>query len=202
MKELESQTYQTDIAEFTKDSVVSWTTEEEIKQLRKGARQTRYPIRNELIVLMLYRHGLRESELCNLKLEHLNTSESKIFIKRAKGSNDMMHPIAGDELRLIRRYLKEREEKKGIAIDFPYLFVSERNNQLSRFTVIKIIESCYLLADIRKISPHMLRHGCGYYLANKGYDIRIIQDYLGHKNIQNTVRYTRLSSRKFEGIWG
>ncbi len=47
----------------------------------------------------------------------------------------------------------------------------------------------------------MLRHGCSYYLANISYNLRIIQDYLGHKNVQNTVIYTRLSGKQFEGIW-
>ena len=158
-----------------------------------------YPIRNELIALMLYRHGLRESELCNLKLENLNLDESKIFIKRAKGSTSLMHNIEGDELRLIRRYLSTRKDKTSLNI--PFFFVSDRGSQFSRFSIIKIIESCYKNAKLRKITPHMLRHGCGYYLANKGIELRVIQDYLGHKNVNNTVKYTHLSGNQFKGLW-
>lgn len=176
----------------------NWVTQKEIETLRKSAKETRYPVRNELLVLMLYRHGLRESELCNLKLNWLDLDHAKIHIRRLKGSVDFSHPIAGDELRLLRRYLRDRKAKHPT---LPWLFVSERGNQLSRFTVIKTIETCYKKAGMRKITPHMLRHGCGYYLANKGYDVRVIQDYLGHKNIQNTVIYTRLSGKQFEGMW-
>lgn len=95
---------QTDI----NDSNINWTSPNEIIALRKGAKKTRNPIRNELIILMLYRHGLRESELCKLKLSDLILDESKIYISRMKGSNDFVHPIEGDELRLIHRYLNTR----------------------------------------------------------------------------------------------
>ena len=176
-----------------------WVTEKEVSLLMSGAKKTRYPLRNELLVLMLYRHGLRASELCALRLLNLDFDNARVFIKRVKGGVDFTHPIAGDELRLIRRYLQER--KKGRGASLPWLFVSERGNQLSRFTVIKTIEACYKQAGMRKINPHMLRHGCGFYLANKGYDIRLIKDYLGHKNIENTVIYTRLSGKQFEGLW-
>ena len=61
-------------------------------------------------------------------------------------------------------------------------------------------------ADIKaglglKAHPHMLRHGCGYALANKGHDTRSLQGYLGHKNIQHTVRYTELSPTRFKDFW-
>lgn len=176
-----------------------WVTSKETNILRMAARQTRQALRNELLVLMLYRHGLRETELCNLRLDSLDLDQAKVHIKRIKGGVDFTHPIAGDELRLIRSYLRQR--KKEGTLELPWLFLSERKNQLSRFSVIKIVESCYKMENMRKITPHMLRHGCGYYLANKGYDVRLIQDYLGHKNIQNTVIYTRLSGKQFEGLW-
>ena len=87
----------------------NWVTASEVKSLRQAAKQTRNPIRNELIILMLYRHGLRVSELCHLKLEQVHLEQSTIFIKRFKNGIDGMHPFAGDELRLLRRYLRERE---------------------------------------------------------------------------------------------
>lgn len=182
------------------NSDIKWVTEKEVEQLRKWAWETRYPVRNELMILMLYRHWLRESELCNLRLDQIDFEQAKIHIKRLKWSNSFSHPISGDELRLIRRYIRTKVGKQGSGL--PWFFISERGNQLSRFTVIKIIQSCRIEAGFtKKITPHMLRHGCGYYLANKGYDLRIIQDYLGHKNVQNTVIYTRLSGKLFEGMW-
>jgi site-specific recombinase XerD len=52
-----------------------------------------------------------------------------------------------------------------------------------------------------KVHPHMLRHACGFALANKGHDTRTLQAYLGHRNIQRTVRYTGLSANRFRGLW-
>ena len=83
----------------------------------------------------------------------------------------------------------------------PYVFLSERGpctRQMFNYLVATIGERAGLLMHVH---PHMLRHSCGYYLANKGYDTRLIQDYLGHKNIQHTVRYTRAASTRFEGLW-
>ena len=153
-------------------------------------------MRNELIVLMLYRHGLRETELCQLRLDDLNLNEAKLFVKRVKNGNDFMHPIVADELRLIRRYLRLRRGKSQ-----PWLFLSEQRTPFCRDTILKLISTCYKKAGLRKITPHMLRHGCGYALINKGYDVRVVQDYLGHKDIRNTTIYTKLDSRQFEGMW-
>jgi len=181
------------------NSSMKWVTAQEVEALRVGAKVTRNPVRNELIVLMLYRHGLRESELCNLQLEAINLDEAKIFVKRVKNGNDFMHPIASDELRLIRRYLRRRNEKNTHSL--PWLFVSEQGTSFCRDSVNKIITTCYKKAGLRKITPHMLRHGCGYALINKGYDVRVVQDYLGHKDIRNTAIYTRLDDKQFKGMW-
>lgn len=179
---------------------IKWVTEKEVEQLIKGAKKTRYPLRNELMITMLYKHGLRESELCELRLDQIDLDQAKLHIHRLKGSNSFSHPIPGSELRLLRRYLRFKATKSGSGL--PWLFVSERGNQLSRFTVIKTLDTCRIEAGItKKITPHMLRHGCGYHLANKGYDLRVIQDYLGHKNVQNTVIYTQLSGQQFGGMW-
>lgn len=176
-----------------------WITIEEFKALKKASKKTKHPLRNELIVTMLYRHGLRESELCNIKKNHLMIEEGKIFIKRLKNGINSTHFIEGEDLRLLRRYLTFRE--KNNLKEFPYLFVSQQRNKLSRCRVNEVLKKCSKIANIRHITPHMLRHGCGYYLANKGCDVRVIQEYLGHRRIDNTVLYTQLSTNKFEGLW-
>ena len=56
-------------------------------------------------------------------------------------------------------------------------------------------------ASLAGVHPHTLRHSCGYYLANKGHDLRLIQDYLGHRDPKHTVHYTRTAGRRFEGLW-
>ena len=90
------------VTEIHESSVVKWVTAQEVEALMAGAKASRNLVRNELIILMLYRHGLIESELCNnLQLEAINLDEARIFIKRVKNGNDFIHPIASDELRLL-----------------------------------------------------------------------------------------------------
>ena len=181
------------------DKPIKFLTEKEVALLRKGARKTRNPIRNELMILMLYRHGLRETELCRLTMNQVDLEEARLHITRIKGGNNFSHPIEGEELRMIRRYIRSKATKNG---SHPWLFISEQGNQLARGTVIAAVKACAAEGGITKsVSPHMLRHGCGYYLANKGYDLRVIQDYLGHRQVQNTVIYTKLSGKQFEGMW-
>ena len=136
------------------ESGVKWVTSLEVEALRTGAKASRNPVRNELIILMLYRHGLRESELCKLQLEAINLDEARIFIKKIKNGNDFIHPISSDELRLLRRYLRLREAKKGQGL--PWLFVSEQGTSFCRDSINKIVSASYKKAWLRKITPHML----------------------------------------------
>lgn len=175
--------------------IKNWVTQSEMEALRKAARKTRNPVRNELILLMMYRHGLRVSELCKIQMEQLDLDQSSIFVKRIKNGISGMHPMAGDELRLLRRYLRERKTA------LPWLFVSERGNQLARSSVNKICELCADKAALPPVNPHMLRHGCGFFMINNGHDIRAIQIYLGHASITNTTIYTKLNEKQFVGMW-
>lgn len=177
------------------ERIKKWVTAKEVEALRKAARKTRNPARNELVILMLYRHGLRVSELCQIKLEQLDLNTATIFVKRSKNGIDGMHPIAGDELRLLRRYLRERESA------LPWLFVSERGSPLARSTVNKLLEQCSKSAALPRVNPHMLRHGCGFYMINNGYDIRAVQIYLGHVSITNTAIYAQFNEKQFVGMW-
>lgn len=178
------------------NTVKNWVTASEVGALRKAAKKTRNPARNELVILMLYRHGLRVSELCSIQLDQLNMEQSTLFVKRSKNGIDGMHPMAGDELRLLRRYLRERES------ELPWLFVSERGTPLARSTVNKLLEQCSDAAPLPRVNPHMLRHGCGFYMINNGYDIRAVQIYLGHVSITNTAIYAQYNEKQFVGMWG
>jgi site-specific recombinase XerD len=144
---------------------------------------------------MLYRHGLRVSEAIGLKRDQLNLGRARLWVKRLKGSLSVEHPIPGDELRAIKRYLATRTDK------LPWLFVSERKAPLTRQAVNYLIGSAGAKARLGRVWPHMLRHSCGYYLANTGVDLRTAQDYLGHRDPKHTVRYTRVAGRRFEGLW-
>ena len=116
-------------------------------------------------------------------------------VKRSKNSLSTEQPLAGDELRAIKRYLATREDK------LPWLFLSERGQPMTRQAVNYLLREAGERAGLGRVWPHMLRHSCGYALANKGADFRVIQDYLGHRDPRHTTRYTRTSARRFEGLW-
>jgi type 1 fimbriae regulatory protein FimB len=83
----------------------------------------------------------------------------------------------------------------------PWLFISERGQLLTRQSVNYLMATAATHAGLPPVRPHMLRHSCGYYLANRGYDLRLIQDYLGHRDPRYTVHYTRTAASRFDGLW-
>lgn len=167
-----------------------------MKELLEASKRTRYPKRNYLLLLMMYRHGLRVSEAIGLKISDVNLKESRVWVNRLKKGLSVEHPIEGDELRAIKRYLASRSD------NLPWLFVNERGTPLTRQAVFYIVAAVAEKAGLQNVHPHTLRHSCGFYLANKGYDLRLIQDYLGHRDPKHTAQYTRVASRRFEKLWG
>ncbi len=154
-----------------------------------------YAFRNATLILILYRHGLRRSEAAHLRWSDVDLAEGTIYIRRVKGSRSGRHPLQGDEMRALKKLRRDYAPS-------PFVFMGNRHTPLSETTISHIVHQAGILAEFDfPIHAHLLRHACGYYLANKGVDTRIIQDYLGHANIQNTVRYTQLSSARFEGLW-
>ena len=169
--------------------------EAEIDRLLKAAKRGRHGVRDHLLLLLLFRHGLRVSEAIALRRSDVDLDQARLWISRLKNGLSVEQPIAGDELRAIRRWLALREDT------LPWLFVSERKQPLARQAVNYIVARAGEQAKLGHIHPHMLRHSCGFALANKGHDLRLIQDYLGHRDPRHTAHYTRTAAGRFEGLW-
>ena len=173
-----------------------YLTEREIERLIEAAGKNRWGHRDATAILIAYRHGLRASELVALHWNQVNFDTATLHVRRAKKGTEATHPIIGDEMRALRRLQKEQDPKS------PFVFTSERGSPFTTAGFARLLERAGEAASIGlKVHPHMLRHACGFALANKGHDTRALQAYLGHKNIQHTVRYTELSPGRFKDFW-
>ena len=153
----------------------------------------RHRHRDKSLILIGYRHGLRVSELIALRWDMVDLKQGRIHVTRLKGGSDSVHPLRGPEIRALRRLQRD--------YDSPYVFCSERRGPLTASSVRKLVARAGEKAGLVNVHPHMLRHSCGYFLANRGIDTRAIQAYLGHRNITHTVRYTELSDQRFRDFW-
>lgn len=169
---------------------------QEVSVMIQAAKKTgRHGLRDSTLILIAYRHGLRVSELVSLQWEQIDFANATIYINRLKHGVSSIHPLRGIELRALRQLQRQYPHSS-------YLFVSEHKTVMAAATARGIIERAGKKANLPlSVHPHMLRHACGFYLASKGYDTRAIQAYLGHKNIQHTVRYTEMSAKRFQNFW-
>jgi integrase len=172
-----------------------YLTEAEVERLMKAATGNRWGHRDATMILVAYRHGLRVSELVDLRWDQVDFRTATLHVRRVKQGTPSTHPIVGDELRALRRLQREQDKS-------PFVFTSERGAPFGTAGFARMVERAGVEAKIGfKIHAHMLRHACGYALANRGHDTRALQAYLGHKNIQHTVRYTELSPKRFKNFW-
>jgi type 1 fimbriae regulatory protein FimB/type 1 fimbriae regulatory protein FimE len=173
-----------------------YLTEAEVERLLRATRSNRWAHRDATMILVAYRHGLRASELTDLRWDQVDFRTATLHVRRVKQGSPSTHPILGDELRAIRRLQREQKPKS------PFVFTSERESPFTTAGFARMVERAGAQARLSfKAHPHMLRHACGFALAAKGHDTRALQAYLGHKNIQHTVRYTELSPIRFKSFW-
>jgi site-specific recombinase XerD len=155
----------------------------------------RHGHRDMTILLIAYRHGLRVSELVALRWDQVDLKAGLLHVRRMKSGTPSTHPLRGPELRALRKLQREGDQHS-------YVFMTERGSPITTSTVRKMIQRAGEGAGLGStVHPHMLRHSTGYKLANDGHDTRAIQHYLGHKNIQHTVKYTEMAPTRFKGFW-
>jgi site-specific recombinase XerD len=176
--------------------VREYLTEDEVERMVEAAKRNRYGHRDSTMVLVAYRHGLRAAEFVDLRWDQIDFNAANLAVRRIKRGIPSTHPIMGDELRALRRLQREQDPKS------PFVFTSERGSPFTTSGFAWMIKQAAIKGQLEfKAHPHMLRHACGFTLANAGHDTRSIQAYLGHKNIQHTVRYTELSPTRFKNFW-
>jgi integrase len=169
-------------------------TPSEVDKLIETARRNRYGQRDATMILVAYRHGLRASEICDLEWSAVDFERAEIHVTRRKGGKPATHPIRGDELRELRKLSRIA---KG-----SFVFETERGGPFAVESFNHLVKRMGQKANLPfQAHAHMLRHACGYKLAGDGHDTRSIQDYLGHKDIRHTVRYTALSPKPFRDFW-
>ena len=181
------------------DSDRKHLTVREVDRLIEATKGSRNETRDRCLLLLMFRHGLRVSEACGLKLDQVDTESRVLHVARLKRGLSTTQPLRGDELRAISAWLKERARMKPTG---KTSFVSEQRKPLHRSTVNLALRKYSAAASLPLLAhPHMLRHACGFALADQGADTRLIQDYLGHRNIQHTVKYTATNPARFQKLW-
>ncbi len=171
--------------------------ESELTQLLSTVKQSKgkHAYRNWLMLYMAYRHGLRREEIGLLRWVDVNFDQGEIYIHCLKGSKSNTHPLDGQELRGLRKVKREYPAA-------PFIFAGYGGKGISGKAVSKVFKAAAAaIALPEELShPHVLRHTRGYLMVEKGYPLRVIQEWLGHKQIQHTVRYTALSAAQFRDV--
>lgn len=166
------------------------------KLLAEARRRGRYGHRDATLILIGYRHGLRASEIADLEWSQVEWSRNAtLHVRRVKNGKPSAHPLRGDEIRALRELRRQFP-------DSAFVFATERGGPFTPDAVNRLIKRIGKRAGLPfQIHAHMLRHGCGYALTNTGHDTRRIQDWLGHRSIAHTVRYSELSAAPFKDFW-
>jgi len=170
-----------------------YLTPDEVETLIKAAKSGRWGDRDACMILTAFRHGLRAQEIADLEWTQVEDSRTPtMHVRRVKNGRPSQHPIRGDEMRALRKLPRTS----------PYVFTTERGGQFTADAINRQIKSIGKRAGFAfPVHAHMLRHACGYKLANDGHDTRSIQAWLGHANINHTVRYTEMSATRFKDFW-
>ncbi|WP_261119694.1 tyrosine-type DNA invertase [Serratia quinivorans] len=177
-----------------------YLTYREVQHIFQATAGAKHAIRDRCMILMCFIHGFRVSELIGIQTTDIDFLSSKIYVRRLKGGLSTTHPLQLRESELLHTWMTKRRDYDKKQND--WLFISTTGGQVSRQTFYNKLNHYGQLAGIPvRAHPHMLRHACGYELAEQGLDTRLIQDYLGHRNIRHTVHYTASNAARFANAW-
>ncbi len=167
-------------------------TPEEVKRLESAVKRNRNATRDWLLIHMTARHGFRASEIVDLKRSAIDLDKGRVQVSRLKGGVPTVHPLDNESRRALRKLYRDTG-------DHDHVFVSERNAPMARAAFQRLVERAGVAAGLGfSIHPHMLRHACGYRLANEGKDAFAIQGWLGHQSLSMTKEYCALAADRFK----
>ena len=181
-------------------------TADEVRRVLHAAGDGRHGVRDQAMLLTLYHHGLRVTELCRLTLADLDLEGRRIWIERLNRGRSGAHPVPEDEAQALEAYLEERGSEGTLEI--PALFVNERRAPLTRAAVYYLVRKAGEAAGLgRPLYPHLLRRATGVKLVGEGHDVRLVQDYLGLRTARSVLRFVPESSpenqraERFTTLW-
>jgi integrase len=170
-----------------------YLTDAEVARLQEAAKANRWGHRDATMILIAYRHGFRAAELVDLRWDQIDFDHATLAVRRVKKGSPSTHPLRGEELRALRRLAREQNPRP------PFVFTSERGAPFTTAGFARMVERAGEAADLGfKAHPHMLRHACGFALADKGHDTRALQAYLGTRTSSTrcaTPNCRRIGSR-------
>lgn len=188
---------------MTNIKTIKYLTQDELKNLLKVIENSRRQaidkkhekarvifVRDKAIVIVAYYHGLRASEIGMLKVDDVDLARGRIRIERLKNSQGGEYALQPDEIKVLKAWLKERQDNN------PWLFPTQTGTPIHRRTLDYLIKHYGKKAGIplEKCHFHVLKHSIATHLLDAGADIRFVQDWIGHKNIQNTVVYAQITN--------
>lgn len=176
---------------------------EEVDSLLKSLKTTTpAEIRDKAMIELTYSSGLRVSELVNLKLSDLHLEMGLVDII-GKGNKERIVPIGEEALESLKLYLTEARPKLSKPNSPTYLFLNQKfGKNMTRQAFFEIIKEKALEAGIEKpISPHKLRHSFASHLLERGIDLRLIQEMLGHEDISTTEIYTHINNARLTKVY-
>lgn len=161
----------------------------------KATRKNRHATRDYTLILLMFRRAMRVSEVIKLRWADVDLQHERIFVKRLKNGVDSTQPLSGIELRMLKQLRRKNPNSS-------WVFLSERGAPMSRRNAHAIVAKAGEDAKIGfPAHPHQLRHALGYFMAEKKVPTRSLAAYMGHRSLNNTAKYTALSSNHFNDWW-